>query len=100
MFRPGDLYKVANSVPPDLIVYFGNLTWRSIGSVGDGRIHVRENDTGPDDANHAKNGMVVMAGPGMPATLPADATLYDIAPTVLAASACRCRPTCRAARSE
>ncbi len=85
VFRPGDLYKVANNVPPDLIVYFGNLTWRSIGSVGDGRIHVRENDTGPDDANHAKNGMVILTGPGMPATLPADAKLYDIAPTVLTA---------------
>ena len=50
--------------PPDLIVYFGNLTWRSIGSVGDGRIHVRENDTGPDDANHAKNGIADHDRPG------------------------------------
>ncbi len=86
VYRPSDLYRVANDVPPDLIAYFGNLTWRSIGSVGDGRIHVRENDTGPDDANHAKNGMAIMAGPGMPRSLPADASLYDIAPTVLAAS--------------
>jgi len=85
VYRPSDLYRVANNVPPDLIAYFGNLTWRSIGSVGDGRIHVRENDTGPDDANHAKNGMTIMAGPGMPRSLPADASLYDIAPTVLAA---------------
>ena len=85
VFRPGDLYKVSNNVPPDLIAYFGNLTWRSIGSVGDGRIHVRENDTGPDDANHAKNGIAILTGPGMPASLPADAKLYDIAPTVLTA---------------
>ena len=70
---------------PDLIAYFGNLTWRSIGSVGDGRIHVRENDTGPDDANHAKMGIAIMTGPGMPTSLPADASLYDIAPTVLTA---------------
>ncbi len=72
-----------NGVAPDLICYFGNLTWRSIGSVGDGRIHVRENDTGPDDANHAKFGIYIMAGPGMPASPPASATLFDVAPTVL-----------------
>jgi predicted AlkP superfamily phosphohydrolase/phosphomutase len=70
-------------VAPDLICYFGNLTWRSIGSVGDGRVHVRENDTGPDDANHAKFGIYIMDGPGMPASAPADASLFDIAPTVL-----------------
>ena len=84
-YRPGDLYAVANNVPPDLIVYFGNLTWRSIGSLGDGRIHVRENDTGPDDANHAKHGIAIMTGPGMPESLPDDAVLYDVAPTVLTA---------------
>src|SRR6478609_1065279 len=43
-FRPEQLYHTVNGVPPDLIVYFGNLTWRSIGSVGDGAIHTREND--------------------------------------------------------
>jgi predicted AlkP superfamily phosphohydrolase/phosphomutase len=85
VFRPTDFYQVANAVPPDLIAYFGNLTWRSIGSLGDGRLHVRENDTGPDDANHAKFGIAIMAGPGLPSQLPADAHLFDIAPTVLTA---------------
>ena len=64
VYRPEDLYHEVNGVAPDLIAYFGNLTWRSIGSVGDGRIHVRENDTGPDDANHAKMGIAIMTGPG------------------------------------
>ena len=85
VFRPQDLYHEVNGVAPDLICYFGNLTWRSIGSLGDGRIQVRENDTGPDDANHAKMGVYVMAGPGMPTTSPDRATLFDIAPTVLTA---------------
>jgi predicted AlkP superfamily phosphohydrolase/phosphomutase len=85
VFRPQDLYHEVNGVAPDLICYFGNLTWRSIGSLGDGRIQVRENDTGPDDANHAKMGVYVMAGPGMPTTSPERATLFDIAPTVLTA---------------
>jgi predicted AlkP superfamily phosphohydrolase/phosphomutase len=85
VFRPQELYHEVNGVAPDLICYFGNLTWRSIGALGDGRIHVRENDTGPDDANHAKMGVYVMAGPGMPQTAPESATLFDIAPTVLTA---------------
>jgi len=85
VFRPQDLYHEVNGVAPDLICYFGNLTWRSIGSLGDGRIQVRENDTGPDDANHAKMGVYVMAGPGMPTAAPERATLFDIAPTVLTA---------------
>ena len=85
VFRPQDLYHEVNGVAPDLICYFGNLTWRSIGSLGDGRIQVRENDTGPDDANHAKMGVYVMAGPGMPTSSPDRATLFDIAPTVLTA---------------
>ena len=74
-----------NGVAPDLIAYFGNLAWRSIGSVGDGRVQVRENDTGPDDANHARYGIAIFAGPGMPTTVPPDARLFDIAPTVLTA---------------
>jgi predicted AlkP superfamily phosphohydrolase/phosphomutase len=85
VFRPSELYREVNGVPPDLIAYFGGLTWRSIGSVGDGRIHVRENDTGPDDANHAKEGMYIFAGPGMPSEPPRSPRLYDIAPTVLRA---------------
>jgi len=85
VYRPEDLYREVNGVPPDLICYFGNLTWRSIGSLGDGRIHVRENDTGPDDANHAKMGIYLMAGPGLPRHANGDATLYDIAPTALTA---------------
>ena len=42
------------------IVYFGNLAWRSAGSIGDGSIHVFENDTGPDDANHAQEGLYIV----------------------------------------
>jgi predicted AlkP superfamily phosphohydrolase/phosphomutase len=81
--RPEDLYRSVNGVAPDLICYFGDLTWRSIGSVGDGRVHVRENDTGPDDANHACDGIYVMAGPGIETAPAAAASIYDIAPTVL-----------------
>jgi hypothetical protein len=50
VFRPEEIYSDLRNVPPDLLVHFGALAWRSIGGVGYGRLHVRENDTGPDDA--------------------------------------------------
>ena len=46
-------------------------------------IHTFENDTGPDDANHAKFGIYIFDGPGMPSSPPDGARLFDIAPTVL-----------------
>jgi predicted AlkP superfamily phosphohydrolase/phosphomutase len=57
VFRPEELYQTVRGVAPDLIVYFGSLYWRSVGTVGGGKIHTFENDTGPDGANHAENGI-------------------------------------------
>lgn len=58
-FQPKDLYPVARGDPPDLLVYFGDLFWRSAGAVGTGTVHLAENDTGPDDANHSRYGVFV-----------------------------------------
>ena len=65
--RPEELYDEPRGVAPDLLVYFGDLYWRSIGQVGTGTVHVFENDTGPDDANHAHEGLYVLAAPGVEA---------------------------------
>ena len=81
--KPEDLYKTVNNVAPDLIVYFGDLAWRSAGSVGMDALHVFENDTGPDDANHAQNGMFILNGPGVKPGKRQGARIYDVAPTVL-----------------
>jgi predicted AlkP superfamily phosphohydrolase/phosphomutase len=84
VFKPEEVYDEVNGVAPDLIVLFGDLYWRSVGTVGgeDG-IHTFENDTGPDDANHAQDGLLIMAGPGIEPG-PADGMqLLDVAPTVL-----------------
>ena len=84
VFKPKELYRTARNVPPDLIVHFGRLFWRSIGSVGYGRLHVQENDTGPDACNHAQYGMFLLAAPGAPARGEFQgARLLDIAPTLL-----------------
>ena len=63
-FRPDSIYSDLRGVPPDIIVYFGDLHWRSIGSVGHPGIHVETNDTGPDDANHSQHGIFIMATVG------------------------------------
>ena len=34
VFKPEDIYSECKGIPPDLIVYYGDLFWRSIGSVG------------------------------------------------------------------
>lgn len=87
VFKPNELYRTARNVPPDLIVHFGRLFWRSIGSVGYGRLHVQENDTGPDACNHAQYGMFLLAAPNSLARGEYQgARLLDIAPTLLDAA--------------
>jgi predicted AlkP superfamily phosphohydrolase/phosphomutase len=82
--RPEDLYgENAAGIAPDLIVYFGNLSWRSLGRVGEEGIHAFENDTGPDDANHAHEGMYLITGPGVDAGPGEQRDIRDIAPTIL-----------------
>jgi predicted AlkP superfamily phosphohydrolase/phosphomutase len=84
IFKPGDLYHKINGVAPDLLVYFGGLRWRSVGTVGPGMIQTFENDTGPDDANHAEEGIYILSGPGLPAGREwHGGQLMDVAPTLL-----------------
>jgi predicted AlkP superfamily phosphohydrolase/phosphomutase len=84
VFKPEQIYREVRNVAPDLIVYFGDLDWRSVATVGGGSIHTYENDTGPDDANHAQHGMVMISAPGMDGGKQIDgAQLVDTGPTIL-----------------
>ncbi len=83
VYRPEDLWVEQNGIPPDLLVYFGDLGWRSNGSIGSGQIFSFENDTGPDDANHARYGMLIGAGPRMRRSHREDRDIYDLAPTIM-----------------
>jgi predicted AlkP superfamily phosphohydrolase/phosphomutase len=84
VYRPQDVYPEVRGVAPDLIVYFGDLEWRSVGQIGGGEIFTHENDTGPDGANHDRTGVFVMAGaPGQPAGRREGLRLIDVGPTVL-----------------
>jgi predicted AlkP superfamily phosphohydrolase/phosphomutase len=84
VFRPEEIYRSVNNIAPDLIVHFGRLYWRSIGSVGHGRLHLDENDTGPDACNHAQFGTFILQAPHSPLRGEFQgAKLLDIAPTLL-----------------
>jgi predicted AlkP superfamily phosphohydrolase/phosphomutase len=83
-YRPEEIYQEVNNIAPDLIVYMGNMSWRSVGSLGFNRIHTFENDTGPDDANHAQQGLYVYYDPGKQGRGRGPTRhLMDVAPTIL-----------------
>lgn len=83
VFKPEEIYHDVKNVAPDLIVHFGALSWRSIGGVGYDTIHVHENDTGPDDCNHAQFGAFILAAANSPLSGEVEgARLLDIAPTL------------------
>ena len=63
IFKPQEIYAEVRGVAPDLMVYFGDLLWRSVGSLGHGSAYTFENDTGPDDCNHAQNGLMISYDP-------------------------------------
>ncbi len=82
---PEETYKEVKRIPPDLIVIFDELRWRSVGSVGMNSVYTYENDTGPDDANHAQEGMYLLFDPknNLGGKRDDKHHLMDIAPTVL-----------------
>jgi predicted AlkP superfamily phosphohydrolase/phosphomutase len=84
VYKPQDIYKYVRNVAPDLLIYFGDLYWR-VGSFGFDGVYTFENDTGPDDCNHAENGMFILHDPRQPGQgrEVTGAQLMDIAPTVL-----------------
>jgi predicted AlkP superfamily phosphohydrolase/phosphomutase len=84
VFKPEEIYRTVRNVAPDLIVHFGGLSYRSVGGVGYPELIVVENDTGPDDCNHAQHGSFILAGPRFPAVGELSGVrLLDIAPTLL-----------------
>ena len=84
VLKPQEIYRTCRMIAPDLIIYFGDLLWRSVGSIGFHSIYTYENDTGPDDANHDYNGIFIMYDPQSPSGGRRDGLqLMDVAPTVL-----------------
>jgi predicted AlkP superfamily phosphohydrolase/phosphomutase len=52
--------------------------------VGYGSIHTIDNDTGPDDANHAQHGIFILRAPDRNGgRCLSGLRIYDVAPTIL-----------------
>lgn len=85
VYKPQEIYQKVRNIAPDLLVYWGNLDWRSVGSFGHGGVYTFENDTGPDDANHASNGMFILYDPRQPESGReiVGKQLMDVSPTIL-----------------
>jgi predicted AlkP superfamily phosphohydrolase/phosphomutase len=84
VLKPQDVYPEVRGVAPDLIVYFGDLAWRSVGSVGNPSLYTYENDTGPDGANHDRDGVFIMTGmPGQRSGKVDGLNLVDVGPSIL-----------------
>ena len=81
---PHTIYRKVTGDPPDLMVYFDELRWRSAGSIGHPTLYLRENDTGPDDAVHGFDGVFVAYDPAVKdgRSIPTVQVL-DVLPTLL-----------------
>ncbi len=60
---PYEIYPEVKGDPPDLLVYFDDLSWRAAGTVGWPSCYLPENDRGPDDAVHDWYGVFTVYDP-------------------------------------
>lgn len=82
VWEPSELYGAVRGVAPDLLAVFGDLAWRSVGTVGHGAVRLESLPPGVDGANHDWNGVVVMSGaPFVPRAV--EASIFDVGRTVL-----------------
>ena len=84
LFTPQEVYREVRGDAPDLMAYFDDTRWRSAGTVGHPDLFLEENDTGPDDAVHSFDGVVVWRPTGARSGRAiAPQRILDIAPTLL-----------------
>jgi predicted AlkP superfamily phosphohydrolase/phosphomutase len=65
VLRPDECYHEVQGLPPDLMVFWDDLNYRSSGAVGGNTLFSTTNDTGPDGCNHDWLGIFVLAGPAV-----------------------------------
>ncbi|MFH1679298.1 MAG: alkaline phosphatase family protein [Candidatus Eisenbacteria bacterium] len=82
--KPEEIYRAVNGIAPDLLAFFGDLRWRASELVGTGSVHATDKDSGLDDANHDRNGIVIWDHPAKVGPKVKDPySIFDIAPTIL-----------------
>jgi predicted AlkP superfamily phosphohydrolase/phosphomutase len=85
LLNPAQVYHEVRGDAPDLMGYFGDLRWRSAGTIGYDTMFLSENDTGPDDSVHSMDGFFILYDPRAPEKhghLP-EQSIMDVAPTLL-----------------
>jgi predicted AlkP superfamily phosphohydrolase/phosphomutase len=85
---PEQAYREVRGVAPDLLVFFGDLSHRSLSSVGTAGIFASiddvERDRGRGGCNHDWDGVFALSGPSVTARGRIEgASILDIAPTCL-----------------
>jgi predicted AlkP superfamily phosphohydrolase/phosphomutase len=84
VLTPQTAYRRVEGLAPDLMVFFDDLGYRSLGSVGHRSIYSAQNDTGADACNHDWDGIFVLSGPGVSARgLQTGLENCDVAATIL-----------------
>jgi len=85
--KPEEFYKDPQGYYSDLMVYFDDLYYRSAGTVGRKTLFLEENDTGPDDAMHDWEGIIIKYDPANPLNNSSQKigqyNIQDICPTIL-----------------
>ena len=91
VYFPEKVYREVRGFAPDLILYPGDLYWRALGGLAaqPGEVFTKNNDTGPDGANHARFGVFAailgadLRRGGGPGRRLRGLRLVDLGPTVL-----------------
>lgn len=82
--RPEQVFRKVRGLAPDLMVFFDDLAYRSIGTVGPGPLFTEANDRGPDSCNHDWDGIFILAGGRAEAQGEVEGlAIYDVPRTVL-----------------
>jgi len=81
---PEKIYPAQRGIAPDLMLYADNLALRVSAAVGGtGALFTLENDTGPDGANHAAEGLYLFRSGDRSSRGTHPASIYDVAPAIL-----------------
>jgi predicted AlkP superfamily phosphohydrolase/phosphomutase len=83
--KPQDIYTGDHvDEAPDLLAFFGDLSWRVTEDIGHDSVYGFETELGPDDAVHAQHGMFILSdGATAEPRRVDDLRLVDGAPTIL-----------------
>jgi predicted AlkP superfamily phosphohydrolase/phosphomutase len=63
IFYPEKTYNEVNGIPPDIFVYFDDLSFRSVGTVGHEKIWVYESGDASDTSSHSSIGVFIYNDP-------------------------------------